>query len=286
MTPSQGRGQLDGPGTEEDPTGIRDLLRTLPDPGPMPEDLVDRISALLDAEQERRREADAAPEVPVVDLATRRSRRRPGRTLAYLGAAAAGLLVATVAVGELVGDGLLGGTGGMDSAAQVSTHSRGAADSGGSRNGAAADGSAEQDGYAAAGEDGSAADSAAEDAGDQTESAAGGAASPDPVLEVLPPLGELSSASVRQDLLGALDRDLSTTSGAATLTQDGAERCWQEAGVGQGWPVRQAAEAVYGADPVVVLLGRDGPSGAAVLLPSSCTRGVSVEPLEQLAWGR
>ena len=36
---------------DEDPTGIRALLGSLPDPGPMPDDLVARIQASLTAEQ-------------------------------------------------------------------------------------------------------------------------------------------------------------------------------------------------------------------------------------------
>lgn len=63
---------------EEDPTGMRALLSALPDPGPMPEDLVSRITASLAAELDW----------PVLDeLATRR-RRRPGRSLVVAAAAA------------------------------------------------------------------------------------------------------------------------------------------------------------------------------------------------------
>lgn len=38
---------------EHDPTGMRALLSSLPDPGPMPDDLVARISAALEAEAQR-----------------------------------------------------------------------------------------------------------------------------------------------------------------------------------------------------------------------------------------
>ena len=41
---------------EHDPTGMRDLLASLPDPGPMPEDLVARIMAAL-AEESRAAQA-------------------------------------------------------------------------------------------------------------------------------------------------------------------------------------------------------------------------------------
>ena len=39
---------------EHDPTGIRELLSALPDPGPMPADLVSRINASIAAEQSAR----------------------------------------------------------------------------------------------------------------------------------------------------------------------------------------------------------------------------------------
>ena len=279
MTPSEGPLPHRGPGTDEDdPTGIRDLLRTLPDPGPMPVDLVERISARLSEEQEHRAErgAGAGGSAPVVDLSEQRSRRRPGRTLAYLGVAAAGLLVATVAVGELAGDGLLGGTAGMDSAAQVSTHSRGAADGGSQDDVMAADAGADV-GDAAAGA------GAPEDADAADEDTAAGAGT---AVELLPPLGEISAGAVREDVLAALERDLGASSDRSTLTPAGAERCWQAGGVERGWPVRQAAEAIYAGDPVVVLVGRDGDAGAAVLVPAACTGGADVEPLDQLVWGR
>lgn len=44
-------GPRDRPDHEPDPTGIRDLLSSLPDPGPMPADLVDRINASIAREE-------------------------------------------------------------------------------------------------------------------------------------------------------------------------------------------------------------------------------------------
>ena len=46
---------------EHDPTGIRDLLSALPDPGPMPADLVARINASIAAEQSAREDAKVVP---------------------------------------------------------------------------------------------------------------------------------------------------------------------------------------------------------------------------------
>lgn len=50
-----------GPGDEDhDPTGVRALLASLPDPGPMPPELIHRISETLAAEQNGRVHADTA----------------------------------------------------------------------------------------------------------------------------------------------------------------------------------------------------------------------------------
>jgi hypothetical protein len=46
---------------EHDPTGIRALLSSLPDPGPMPADLVSRINATIAAEQSAREGATVTP---------------------------------------------------------------------------------------------------------------------------------------------------------------------------------------------------------------------------------
>lgn len=99
---------------EQDPTGIRALLGSLPDPGPMPEDLVARIQASLTAEQAARLRhdgtaggdhADGAPGATVVPLAPR---RRWGWR--QLGVAAAVVAAAGVGIPALAGGGLGGVT--------------------------------------------------------------------------------------------------------------------------------------------------------------------------------
>lgn len=68
---------------EHDPTGMRDLLAALPDPGPMPDDLVARITAAL-AEESRAAALSSAPDAGnVVPLRPRRGGLR------HLGVAAA-----------------------------------------------------------------------------------------------------------------------------------------------------------------------------------------------------
>lgn len=95
------------PDPEDDPTGMRALLSSLPDPGPMPEDLVTRITASLAAEREGH-----APVEPIAH------RRRPLWRTAGLAAAAVAVigiggtsLLTSTAPGDL---GALFGNGGGD----------------------------------------------------------------------------------------------------------------------------------------------------------------------------
>jgi hypothetical protein len=82
------------PSRDDDPTGVRALLSSLPEPDPMPPHLVDRINASLAAEQaQRAAKASGTPATPMLA----RVRRRPRRLLyAIAGAAAAAFLVAVV----------------------------------------------------------------------------------------------------------------------------------------------------------------------------------------------
>ena len=74
---------------EHDPTGMRDLLSRLPDPGPMPADLVARISAALAAEADVVRPVPSASATPgETDGSVVPIRRRSSR-LRHLGIAAA-----------------------------------------------------------------------------------------------------------------------------------------------------------------------------------------------------
>ena len=82
------------PSRDDDPTGVRALLSSLPEPDPMPEHLVERINASLAAEQSQRvARMSGDPVTPM--LAS--TRRRPGRLLlAIAGAAAVVALMAVV----------------------------------------------------------------------------------------------------------------------------------------------------------------------------------------------
>lgn len=91
------------PAEEPDPTGVRALLSSLPDPGPMPEHVVLRIQQSLQREQEYRGPlgGDAAARAAATDFMSRREQReqvRRGvpRWAPWVGAAAA------VAAGAMV----------------------------------------------------------------------------------------------------------------------------------------------------------------------------------------
>ena len=84
---------------ENDPTGIRDLLRSLPDPGPMPDDVADRITAALAQEQAGRSDADRGNVTPLTHAA-RPARGGSGgrRWMQAVGGLVAAAAVAAVAV--------------------------------------------------------------------------------------------------------------------------------------------------------------------------------------------
>ncbi len=93
----------DGTPVDHDPTGIRDLLSHLPEPGPMPEDLVARITASL------AREAEVGPDAAglrgqVLPLDTT---RRPNRRWQVLGVAAA--VIGVLGIGGVVASTMPGG---------------------------------------------------------------------------------------------------------------------------------------------------------------------------------
>jgi hypothetical protein len=82
------------PSPDDDPTGVHDLLASLPQPDPMPGYLVERINASLAAEQAQRATSRSAASVTPLLAGTR---RRPGRLLvAIAGVAAAIALFAVV----------------------------------------------------------------------------------------------------------------------------------------------------------------------------------------------
>ena len=106
-TPPVPPGRPDPDDLEPDPTGIRALLSGLPDPGPMPAALVDRINATIAAEQSSRSQGAV-----VVPLAPRR------RAWLRAGMAAAAVAAVAVAVPALMST---WGPGGGDTASSFSS---------------------------------------------------------------------------------------------------------------------------------------------------------------------
>ncbi|MCA1781772.1 MAG: hypothetical protein ABR500_02195 [Dermatophilaceae bacterium] len=109
---------------EVDPTGVRAILSALPDPGPMPAELVHRINASLAAERPRhetgaRTDARTDPGGGTLHaLSTAREHRTsPGRRLSALAVAASMVVLAgAVLMGLFAMNGGLGAMGGSDTA--------------------------------------------------------------------------------------------------------------------------------------------------------------------------
>ncbi|NNG38441.1 hypothetical protein HJ588_04020 [Flexivirga sp. ID2601S] len=97
---------------DQDPTGMRDLLRSLPDPGPMPPAVTDRISAALAREQQARAGDDHTNVTPLARPTSSgmtgaprtRGSRRPMQVVGGLVAAAAVAAVAVVGIDSLRDD--------------------------------------------------------------------------------------------------------------------------------------------------------------------------------------
>lgn len=85
----------------DDPTGVHHLLSSLPAPGPMPDELVERIQRSLREEADRRDERDGSVSYALFAGRSRR-RRGPGTWLR---------VAAVAALTVLVGGGVLAGTG-------------------------------------------------------------------------------------------------------------------------------------------------------------------------------
>ncbi|MEO7421327.1 MAG: hypothetical protein ABIU87_02900 [Ornithinibacter sp.] len=124
---------------EHDPTGMRDLLASLPEPGPMPADLVARITASL-AQEVRGGTPCIAPSDPhagarVFDMPPRRRSRWPliGVAAAVVGVLGLGGIISSSVPGGLTAALNLGGgdaAGSADSAAQSAPEAGAGAGSG------------------------------------------------------------------------------------------------------------------------------------------------------------
>lgn len=295
-------GRADHDRDDVDPTGIRHLLAGLPDPGPMPEDLVRRIEARLKVEHAAREHGPAHPlgrhADRVVDLATERGRRRPGRTLAWLGAAAAGLVVTATVVPQLVG----GADSGGDSGTAAYYPTQGDADTSGSQEDGAEDGSAgggendpDEQPRSLSSADDEAADEEMADGRDGADPAS-------PALPLLPldgqlvlltDLGPVQHEALTETLLQAVDEHDGTATtparGPDLLTEAEATSCWRGLAETHSFDRYVAATAQVllpdgrpQGDPMVALLGQhDDGSARSWVMPQECTDNPDTLPLLQ-----
>lgn len=292
MTPSdQPDRRPTGDGDEVDPTGVRALLQGLSDPGPMPADLVRRIEARLEVEQEHRRSALSQGATrgrghsdDVIDLAAERSRRRPGRTLALLGAAAAGLVVTTVALNQV---GIPGGTDAGTAAYAPSAGDQQPAASTDAASDDAAQGDSAAEGEFDEAREESAA-GGADDGAALTAAADSGAALPasSALLDVvvLPPVGAVDD-DIAARMLAAHASNEAAADPEITVAQ--AKSCWSIPATEGSWSSYYASTGSLDGFTVVVLLGQDGPrEGRVWVLPSACTEDSTVRPVAQHPVGR
>jgi hypothetical protein len=258
-TPTHG----DNAPQEVDPTGVRALLSSMPDPGPMPDELVARITQSLHEEQERRAAHGGTDKHDVISLVTERHRRRPGRILSMLGAAAAVAVAATVVSAQL-----FGGDTSSDVSAQYPAGDR--ADEGSADDPATDDAAPEQ----GAGD---------EEAGDASQDEDGSAADSD--------RGETGTAeSDDQDAPGPQslpDQQVTVHSGRPELTTEDFAReveAWRQGSAAEDIPdissaqARSCAELVGLGDGDSITVGAGNLEGAAVVLL------VRSEPRPEQAW--
>lgn len=255
------RPDSDLPDDELDPTGVRAMLANLPDPGPMPEDLVARISQSLQLEQERRAEPAREETGPApISLDAERRRRRPGRTVLWLGGAAAVAMVATVSVNQLFDDG-------SDSGVSAQAPARNASDAGGD---AGAPAPAAEDSESAADEDSSTDGGSLAEAEDGAESPQSEADAADGAeVQTLSGTVSLTSTDVAAQVQEWLSAEPAAgdTSWTTPQVNDCIER--QDLDTSRAEQVL-VASATWSAEPAMVLVARADRGGMAWVLTPDC----------------
>lgn len=287
-----------------DPTGVRDLLAALPDPGPMPEDLVRRIEARLEVErahlETERAGSGVTPADNVLDLAAERSRRRPIRTVALIGVAAGGLMVTTVALTQVLGPGgVMPDTAAVyPSRAAGPATAEGGGDARSAADDAAQDGAAQDEGAAAVQEDASdagEAPAAAPESDVAAQTAAGAAdeeeagsfalaPTKDLQVTVLPAVVPVTAQDVATTLWDALQDD-DVRFSSSDLSVPEAESCWRLLAsehdyAGHVATRTQFVDADGRGTPAIALLGlHHDDTGEAWVMPESCTNDAAQTPL-------
>ncbi|MGB6021411.1 MAG: hypothetical protein WBG89_03680 [Ornithinimicrobium sp.] len=237
---------------DADPTGMRDVLSSLPEPGPMPEELADRICASLEREQGMRDQAAWGATAPVHDLSRGRVHRRPQQWIL-----AAAAVVAVGIIGTVVFDDVLGsGSSGDSPAAAVSSPE--SEDSNAAQE-ESADGGASEGGEAEASAAGDGADSVAE-TGVQSIDDQAFAVGAQSVLEV-------ASGQSAQDESGTALRLSMDLGDVKALDEDELESCITAAGMGPTERAWVGAPTAMNGEEVVILgsMGSDEPHEAWAL---------------------
>lgn len=191
------------PSPDEDPTGVQQLLATLPDPGPMPADLIERITASLAAEQ-----ANHTPQSSGRPWSSSRSSQPPdhhGPTVSRGWLLGLSTAAAAAAIGGVAALNLLGPAGGDAGGSLAFGHFpvEGAASSAAGR---VASGSASPSAADPSSADSAQAPAPAATVGPQTErEGAAGSSSPGPARSAGTPRThiQMSTANYRRDTLSA-----------------------------------------------------------------------------------
>ena len=248
-----------------DPTGVRDMLANLPDPGPMPEALVARISQSILLEQERRTQgsatlaSDSSPSETPVSLAAERHRRRPARTVLWLGGAAAVAMVATASVNQFFDDGTDSGVSAQAPAREASDAGRdaGSPAPAGSQPDAAADGAASAD-----------SDSLTDGESAQEDAAAPQASTGTDVQGMSGTLS-LSETNVAAQVEEWLTAE--PTPGATSWTIKQVNDCIEDQGLDTSATAQVVvSNANWTDEPAMVLVARTSTGGTAWVLTPSC----------------
>lgn len=249
--------------SEGDPTGMRDVLRSLPDPGPMPDSVTTRIQHSLEAEGEHSARSWAGTE-DVTDLVAERHRRRPAQ---WVMAAAA--VVAVGVIGTVVVDQVLGaGSGSGDAAAQYAP----SPDQAGS--------GSESEGEAEAGDDAASGSESRVQAGDQSalqESAEGESAGPSSVLGDLDDqafaTGALLLLQDDDGVLTGLPAEFSYSPAADALPARQVDSCVEALGEDPTDGRWTATPATINGSDVIVLGDMSGPQSRAWAVGEECPDG-------------
>ena len=286
--------QTPAPPAEPDPTGVREILASLRDPGPMPADLIGRITASLSAEQARREQllgtdgtagapGAASPTVHSFGAAQQRRASAARRWPLVAAAASVAVLAGALVLGIL---GVLNGgtitTASHDAASLTSAE-------GGAESGMSTESNPEAGASAAQENDDDAAGETDDGAAGDTAEAQGDAAVMAAAVPVLSTGAVLSRANLAQHVRTLVEREERVPDARSEgLAADspvnsvhGAADCLGIALNESSAALAERIDAIdfvrYDGEPAGLILVRDQPGGSsgpvtAYLVPADCGR--------------